>query len=230
MAPWRGQAVYIVVHSGSVSGDSAGGRPTLASSQGREMLTRTPGPPGVLLTLAAADSAGTSQRGKAPATVSGTLSALQLTIEAALPVVPCDQARARLRADLTDLAFPLSGTIALGESWSDSVSNDVCISAIAGVARTRRKFQVVGDTSIAGAPAVIVQRRDSTTLTGEGALDRHAITLMADGTGSARIYLSAPDGRILRIQKEQTLSIAVVSAAERKNFIQKSTSVAELVR
>ena len=63
-----------------------------------------------------------------------------------------------------------------------------------------------------------------------GALDRHTLSLSGNAVANARIYVSVPDGRVLRLEKEMVLNITITSSARTKRFVQKSTSVAELDR
>jgi len=228
MIPWHGDALYRFSRAASVSSDSSGERPLATSSESREILTRTPSPRGVSFDLSVADS-GTGKR-KVGERASGLLAATQLTLDPSTGTVPCSPMRAQLRADLADLSFPLLTTIARGESWTDSVSNEACVSGIPGTAQTRRQFLVMGDTTFGSMAAVIVERRDSVSLSGDGALDRHAITLAAHGAGGARIYISVPEGKVLRLERELLLKIDVTSGSRTRTFVQNSTSVAELDR
>lgn len=155
---------------------------------------------------------------------------MQLTFEPATAGGPCSAVRAQLRADLADLSFPLPTTIARGESWTDSISSEACVSGIAGIAQTRRQFVVVDDTTFGSVEAVIVRRRDSVSLSSEGTLGQHAITLAARGLGTARIYISIPEGRVLRLERELLLKIDVTSSSRTRSFVQSATSVAELIR
>ncbi|MDQ6716854.1 MAG: hypothetical protein M3Z17_00750 [Gemmatimonadota bacterium] len=230
MFPWKGSAMYRVSRSGSVSSDVPEERPVAASTAGIETLTREPSPGGASFTLAVTALGVPARRGAVAEKVSGLLTGAQLVLEPFAAVAACNPRIVPLRADLSDLAVPVTGTIALGESWSDSLWSTLCVSGIAGVVRVQRLFLVVGDTIIAGAGALIVERKDSVNLSGEGSMDRHPIALTGGGAGSARIYLSVPGGQVLRIERLQRLTIGVASSAPKKSFTQRSTSVIELSR
>lgn len=230
MVPWRGSARYRISRSGSVSSDSAVEKPVSASTVESETLTRALAQHGVSFTLSLSPADASSPTNKPPAKASGLLVGFQLILQGSPPVTPCNLTTLQLRADLADLAFPVAGTIARGESWSDSTSNEVCVSGITGIARTRRQFIAIGDTAVGSRAAVIVQRRDSAVLSGGGVLDGRGVSLTANGLANARIYLSVPEGRVLRLEKEQLLEVVVTSSSRTKRFVQKSISVAELDR
>lgn len=230
MVPWRGSARYRISRSASVSSDSAVEKQVSASTVGSETLTRALAQRGVSFTLSLSPADAPSPTNKPLDKVSGLLVGFQLILQSSPPVAPCNLTSIQLRADLADLAFPVAGTIARGESWSDSTSNEVCVSGITGIARARRQFTAIGDTTVGNRAAVVVQRRDSAVLSGDGVLDGRGISLTANGLANARIYLSIPEGKVLRLEKEQLLEVAITSSSRTKRFVQKSTSVAELDR
>lgn len=93
-----------------------------------------------------------------------------------------------------------------------------------------RRFTVVGDTALSETRAVVVSRRDSTTLAAEGLLDQHPASVRGTAVANALLYFSESSGKLVRVNKEQVLLLSVTAEGATKGFVQKLTSVIDLAR
>ncbi len=92
-----------------------------------------------------------------------------------------------LRAVLTAFPSPLTP----GFTWKDSTVVTTCTTAgILTTRKTLRQFKVVGERVFNAARVVLLQRLDSTSVTGNGIQDKHQIHLEGVGTGTANIYIN----------------------------------------
>lgn len=176
-----------------------------------------------------ADKEGSTEKNsaRASAIVSGARVALDPNGEGTMP---CDPLNAQLRIDIADLALPLNGHVAVGQPWSDSLANDICVAGIPGRAQSWRRFDPIGDTTLAGERAIVVMRTDSIAASASGTLDQHVLSLTGAGHATVRIYLSETSGKVVRVWKEQLLNVSVISSGRTRVFVQQSTSVAEVAR
>ena len=143
---------------------------------------------------------------------------------------PCDASSNPLRSDLFDLAVQLPPTLSAQTAWTDSAVTDMCVGGVPGSARTIRRYTVAGDTIFSDGRAVVLSRRDSTTIAAEGILEQHPTVVSGSAASKVLLYVSESSGRVLRIAKEQTLLLSVSAEGSTKAFVQKLTSAVDLVR
>jgi hypothetical protein len=229
---WEGVAGYTVIRSARIESVSGDRKPQTTSRQTHETLRRTQTTGGAAVSLEA-DSPASSRA--TLARVSAELSGSQFRFQGAPSTTgaqqvfgECDPEEALLRADLADLTIVLPRQLARHAAWSDSVDAETCVSGFPGRSLLRRRFQVDGDTLIAGVPAVLVTRRDSISAGANGILQQHPITLSAVGTAAAHLFVSVESGKILRVQKRLSLRISALTASKSDVFLESSESVIEL--
>ncbi|HVT03213.1 MAG TPA: hypothetical protein VHL58_07510 [Thermoanaerobaculia bacterium] len=213
------------------SGADLGGARSV-SAAGYELFHRTATSLGTAVSLATDgfEGGGTRQL-RSDQRVSAILSGTQLIFDGdSEPTVACSQAQAELRADLADIVFPVMGKISLGTRWSDSLSMVSCVAGIPGAAVLRRHFEAVGDTTMKGERAVVVQRGDSITARANGALGQHALTVVGGGHSTTRLYVSEGSGKVLRAAKGLVLRLVATTASRSMAFVEMSTSVVQMIR
>jgi len=81
-----------------------------------------------------------------------------------------------------------------------------------------------------GTRAVTVQRNDTVQAEGEGAQQRHRLTLIANGTGSAVYHLDTATGRIMHLSVDQDLSLSITASGKTSHFQQTTKQEFVLVR
>jgi hypothetical protein len=79
---------------------------------------------------------------------------------------------------------------------------------------------VIGEVSYEGAPAIVIERRDTIHAHGEGAQQQHLVTIDVTGSGTALQYLSAASGRIIAVSVSQQLDLAIVTSGRTHHFRQ----------
>ena len=142
----------------------------------------------------------------------------------------CNPATSALITDLHNLLphFPVLLTISM--IWKDSTQSLGCQGSIPTRSRVLHSFRVLGENMYEGARAVIVQRNDTVQAEGEGAQQRHHLTFMANGTGSAVYHLDAATGRIMHLSVDQDLSLSITASGKTSRFHQTTKQEFVLVR
>jgi len=199
---------------------------------GTEQFARTMTSRGATFSLATESPVGNPSRVLRPKQrVSAFLAGGQLTFDTySDAAAACDPIIAGLRADLADLGLPAAGKIHIGSSWTDSILAAACLGGVPGAVITRRQFRALGDTTIAGEAAVVIERRDTIAASASGLLDQHVTRIGAKGSSATRLYVLEDSGKILLVGKELHLQIIATTATQSKTFVEKSTSVVELIR
>ena len=221
---WEGSASYRFSRHAVVTSDSAAEKALVFDTSGVEVFTHRATSRSNAFTLAG------STGNRAVSSASVTLIDGRLLPGAEGSTIPCDPARNQLRSDLSDLALTLPAALAAGTSWTDSVASEVCVGGTPGTARTIRHFLVIGDTAVDGERGVLVSRRDSTMIAAEGVLGQHPTMIAGTAQSAVQIYVSESSGRVLRVAKEQILSLAITAEGRTRAFAQKLTSSIELGR
>jgi len=218
---WNGGESYTTQQSARVTSRATGKTVDVPQMEGAIAVVRSEGVAGEA-SISAQDKSGTRV---AAEVVGGIVHFTQPSSYSA-----CDAHQAALRAELLDLSLSLPGALAPRLSWTDSTEMETCLSDMPGVAVITRRFEVTGDTLVAGERAVVVERSDSIVASGAGAVDRHTTTLSAGGSARARVYISVASGRILLVDKTAYLNISATSPGRSDSFVELARTRLEVVR
>ena len=132
----------------------------------------------------------------------------------------CNPVESAIASDLHNLLTRFPARLSKGLVWQDSVSTAGCQASIPTTSRTLRSYLVSGEAVYEGHPVLIVQRTDIIQAQGEGAQQQHPLTLDATGTGTALYYVSPRDGRMMRLNTEQDLDLAITMSGKIHRFRQ----------
>lgn len=155
-----------------------------------------------------------------PVQLSGTFAGDSLTVEADSVVQKCSSVNSALLADLHNVLIHFPTPVLQGSSWRDSVELKTCQGMIPTTARITRSYIVSGEIAYDGDLLLVVQRTDSIQAHGEGAQQQHSVTLDAKGTGNAVYYASPRNGRIMRLNTQQDLDLAITVSGKTHHFKQ----------
>ncbi len=109
-------------------------------------------------------------------------------------------------------------------TWKDSTLVTTCTTG--GIPTTRRtiqQFTVVGERTFNTTRAVLLQRLDSTYISGDGAQSNHQIHLKGVGTGTANIYINPITAVTLGVDLSDKLEITITNSGRARHFIQEVT-------
>lgn len=217
---WTGSSSYRFSRHVVVTSDSARDKALVFDTAGSETLTRL----GNTFTGAAEGNQLVEQ-------ASATLANGQLVAaKQDVALAPCDASANALRSDLFDFALQLPSALSAQMKWTDSTISDACVGGVPGSARTIRHYTVVGDTTFSNRTAVVLSRIDSTTTRAEGILEQHATVINGSAASNVLLYVSKSSGRVARIKKGQILHLSVTAEGSTRAFVQKLTSVVDLLR
>ncbi len=109
-------------------------------------------------------------------------------------------------------------------TWRDSTLVTTCTpDRVPTTRRTIQIFRVVGESALKTTRVLLIQRLDSTYISGDGTQDNHQIHLEGAGTGTGNIYIDPDSGVILATQVSEDLEITVTNSGKSRHFIQKVT-------
>ena len=163
---------------------------------------------------------GPAQSVQLPVQLSGTFMGESLTVETDSVPEKCSSVSSALLADLHNILVHFPTPVSQGTSWRDSVELKACQGMIPTTARIARLYIVSGKIAYQGDSVLVVQRTDSIQARGEGAQQQHPLTLDATGTGNALYYMSPRDGRMVRLNTEQDLDLAITVSGKIHRFRQ----------
>lgn len=105
-------------------------------------------------------------------------------------------------------------------SWTDTVSSTVCTGLIPAQSTLIRTYRIMGETTVRGNPAITVGRSDRISLTGEGALDQHQVSVTSRGTGEVVLTVDAVSGFLLKSRGVHSTELVVLASGRRRIFHQ----------
>ena len=111
-----------------------------------------------------------------------------------------------------------------GFTWQDSTLVTTCTTG--GISTTRKTiqlFKVVGERVFNTTTALLLQRLDSSHISGDGPEGNHQIHLEGVGTGTANIYISPIVAVALGIELSEKTEIAITNSGKTHHFIQEVT-------
>jgi hypothetical protein len=109
-----------------------------------------------------------------------------------------------------------------GLTWKDSAVTTACIGkGVPTAARVVRLYQVLGETTHnKTGRAILIQRLDSTYISGEGTEENHQIHLEGTGSSISKIYIDLNTGLPLSTEVSQVSDITVNSSGKARRFSQ----------
>ncbi|MFN2635497.1 MAG: hypothetical protein ABR585_00510 [Gemmatimonadaceae bacterium] len=143
-----------------------------------------------------------------------------LTIFTPYQGIGCSPVGSALVADLYNLLSPFPAQLTSGMTWRDSVDFTTCQGLIPTAVHVVRSYIVSGQLTIKNQLVIAVQRTDTITTHGEGALQQHHVTVDATGTGAATYYLDPIGGRVSKLATEQNLLLNFTAAGKSSRFRQ----------
>jgi hypothetical protein len=78
----------------------------------------------------------------------------------------------------------------------------------------------VGEVTYGGQPAIQIEATDSITAEGQGIQLQHQIALTANGTGHATYFIDTTTGRVIHLERAQTLTISIRAEGRNSEFVQ----------
>jgi hypothetical protein len=101
-------------------------------------------------------------------------------------------------------------------TWSDSTTATLCNGSILTTSITSRSFRVIGEVS----RGILIERRERTTSTGDGAQGQHRLKLQTSGRGNAQLIIDAQTGTLLESTGVYTASVVVTTSGRNQQFTQ----------
>lgn len=162
-----------------------------------------------------------------PLLFEGELAPTALTITVKNPQLMNGSCSPLISSILSDLhsavtIYPLR--LAPGFTWRDSTLFKTCTTG--GIPTTRKtihSFRVVGERAFNTTRALLLERLDSTYISGDGAEGNHQIHFEGIGTGTANIYISLTIAVILGVELSEKTEIAITNSGRTRHFIQEVT-------
>lgn len=125
----------------------------------------------------------------------------------------------------------ISGSLAAGATWTDTVSRSVRQGGLDVQRKVVATYTVMGDTTVNGQRASRIDRKASTEFTGSGEQQGQPMTLEGKSSGTGSLAVT-PTGVLLGYVNEEQASITVVLAANNMEIgiTQNATTRVEKVR
>ena len=233
-----GAVAYRVSRSATITGDTdPQARRETSTNSTYESLTLQPAGDTIAFT-AVVDTFATTTQGaigsaqpiQLPVQLSGTQIGDSIAVSDDSVAETCNPATSALITDLHNLLPHFPALLTISMTWKDSTQSLGCQGSIPTRSRVLHSFRVLGENMYEGTRAVTVQRNDTVQAEGEGAQQRHPLTLIANGTGSAVYHLDAATGRIMHLSVDQDLSLSITASGKTSRFQQTTKQEFVLVR
>jgi len=153
----------------------------------------------------------------------GELNPLTLTVSIKNPEVTdsCSPSISSILDDLHTLIISYPLRLARGFTWKDSTLVNTCTTdGIVTKRKTTQSFRVVGEKVFNTTRGLLLQRLDSTHISGDGSEHNHQIHIEGTGTGIANIYINPITTAALGAELVEKLEIAVTNSGKTRHFIQ----------
>jgi hypothetical protein len=110
--------------------------------------------------------------------------------------------------------------LSTGTTWTDSSTVPVCSGSVQLVLTAVRTYTVTGQTTRGRQPVIVVARKDRVRTAGQGTQGQHRISILSEGSGSARIYLDRATGLLRESEGVQTVDLVIGSSGRNQRFSQ----------
>lgn len=136
----------------------------------------------------------------------------------------CNSLISSILSDLRTVVATYPIRLTPSSTWRDSTLITTCTTG--GIPTTRKtiqSFRVVGERAFNTTRALLLQRLDSTYISGDGAEGNHQIHLEGSGVGTANLYISPTIAAIVGLELSENLRIAITNSGKTRHFIQEVT-------
>ena len=156
-----------------------------------------------------------------PVSFAGNLQAGSLIVDSIggrrIPtILPCDSPAVSQLSVIRRALFTPPLTLAQNQSWTDSSTVPACSGTIPVQITSVRTYRVIGESD----GELLVERRDRTFSSGEGAQGQHRMTIQARGTGSSQLRLDRRTGEVVSAAGVSQTEIDVGSSGRSQRFVQ----------
>lgn len=110
--------------------------------------------------------------------------------------------------------------LSTGTTWTDSSTVPVCSGSVQLALTAVRTYTVAGQTTRGRQPVIVVHRKDRVRTAGQGTQGQHRISILSEGSGSARIYLDRTTGLLRESEGAQTVGLVIGSSGRIQRFSQ----------
>ncbi len=105
-------------------------------------------------------------------------------------------------------------------TWRDSSLTSSCSGTVPVSLTTVRQYRVLGESSHAGIPTILLERLETATFRGEGSQNQHRILISGTGTGTSQVHLHPVSGRLMSLDGEHRSDLVVTSSGRQQRFKQ----------
>jgi len=105
-------------------------------------------------------------------------------------------------------------------TWTDSTTTSICSGAVPVSLTAVRSYRVVGETKQGETPAILLERQDRTSSTGEGTEGQHRIQIKSQGTGRSTILIDVRSGALIEMITVNSTTAAVTTSGRTQQFVQ----------
>ena len=166
-----------------------------------------------------------------PLIFEGELASTALTISiknSQLTDGACSPFISSVLGDLRAVVIAYPSRLTSGFTWKDSTLVTTCtMGGILTTTKTIQLFRVVGERAFNTTRAILLQRLDSTYVSGDGSQGNHQIHLEGVGTGTANIYINPSVAVTLGVELFEKLEITISNSGRIRHFIQEVTQKLE---
>jgi len=142
----------------------------------------------------------------------------------------CSPSISSILGDLRAIVTIFPSHLTPGFTWKDSTLVTTCTTGGIPTARkTTQQFRVIGERIFNSTRAILLQRLDSTYVSGDGTEGNHQIHLEGAGTGTANFYINPITAVTLQTELSEKLEITVTNSGRTRHFIQEVTQKLETI-
>lgn len=113
----------------------------------------------------------------------------------------------------------LPAQLVQGMTWRDSTSTAGCSGNIPVNTIAIRSYRVMGETELSGRSALLLEKTEKVSSSGEGSENQHRILIRTEGSGAGKIYIDRSSGALLSAESEQQINVTI-TAGRVQRFIQ----------
>lgn len=156
---------------------------------------------------------------KFPLSLSGRLEGNRFLVEGS---AECSSQGSAIMPAVQRLVVPLPTQLRKDQTWTDSISSNVCSGSIPVVLTTVRTYRVVGEAEVGGAQAIRLSREDRTASQGEGSEDQHRIQIQTEGSGQGELLIDRTTGSLIESSTTNAVTLTITTSGRSRHFTQAS--------
>lgn len=134
----------------------------------------------------------------------------------------CDNPSHSLLHGVRDVWLSLPESLHPGQEWSDSAEYVVCRDSIPLRTAVDRRFRVTGALTRDSAVMVTIERRTTTTITGEGLQFGEPVRIEGTGEGALMLEIALDGGRVVFGSGESELRLTLIGRRRTQELTQRS--------